>query len=117
MQIITGKIGSGKTIEMIRQAIRQNLTIVCRLEEQKHTYINLAKEKLNSKLQVITYDTFLNKGKMIGRNRDERFIIDDIETFFKCNFNRNIVGFLYDGTDITFTEKINGEFYKKDLTF
>ena len=29
MTIITGKIGSGKTVELVRYAIKNNCTIIC----------------------------------------------------------------------------------------
>ena len=68
MQIITGKIGSGKTFEMIRQAVKQNLTIVCRFEEQKQEYIFLAKKYFSCNLQVIRYGQFLDDSRMYGRS-------------------------------------------------
>lgn len=118
MQIITGKIGSGKTFEMIRQAVKQNLTIVCRFEEQKQEYVFLAKKYFSCNLKAIIYDQFLNDSRIYGRSGDEKFIIDDIEIFLKYVFQRrNVDGFVYNGTDITFTEKINDEFYKKNLDF
>jgi len=32
MTIITGKIGSGKTVELVRYAIKNNCTIICQFE-------------------------------------------------------------------------------------
>lgn len=110
MKIITGKLGSGKSFEMVRFACRNDLTIVFKYKELADNAKQIAFLNFHHNLKTISYYDFLNNVK----TSNEKYIIDDIEQFLS-SLNTNIEGFVYNGDDITFTEKINNKYYKQDL--
>lgn len=112
MKIITGKLGSGKTFEMIRYASRNDLTIVFKYKELADEARRIAYLNFHHNLKTVLYKDFLNNVK----TSEEKYIIDDIEQFLS-SLNTNIEGFVYNGDDITFTEKVNNKYYKQELIF
>lgn len=112
MKIITGKLGSGKTFEMIRHACRNDLTVVFKYKEFADEARRLAFLNFHHDLKTISYNDFLNNVK----TSQEKYIIDDIESFLSM-LNKDISGFVYNGDDVTFTERVNDKYYKQELIF
>ena len=120
MTIITGKIGSGKTVELVRYAFKNNCTIICQFEESIKCIQDLSQRLYGRDVKVISYSTFFYNGCFSGRNDDTKYVIDSIEFFLmrlmaERGSTSSIEGFTCDGEDIIFKERINGEYYSKHL--
>lgn len=120
MTIITGKIGSGKTVELVRYAFKNNCTIICQFEESIKCIQDLSQRLYGRDVKVISYSTFFYNGYFRGRNDNTKYVIDSIESFLmrlmtERGSTSSIEGFTCDGEDIIFKERINDEYYSKHL--
>lgn len=120
MKVITGLIGSGKTIEMLKQCSKDRLTIVVEHRQFRDELIKQAKD-LHLYVEGVTYAEFLAEfrdhldlsRKLLGG----KYFIDNVERFFDVAFGANVVrGFTCDGEEMTVTVRgKQGDFYRKDL--
>jgi len=118
--IITGKIGSGKTVELVRYAFKNNCTIICQFEESIKCIQDLAQRLYGRDVKAISYSTFFYNSCFHRRNDNTKYVIDSIESFLmrlmtERGSTSSIEGFTCDGEDIIFKERINGEYYSKHL--
>ena len=119
MTIVTGKAGSGKTVEMVKQCAKQNLVAVVEFNDYKQVLNDLAQNLGCRGLVVVTYREFIDLfyGQGRGHAKTGRYFIDDIRRFFECAYGAGTVeGFVCDGEDLVITAKDPAVgFYKKDL--
>ena len=120
MTIITGKIGSGKTTELVRYAIKNNCTIICQFEEHIKCMQDLSQRLYGRDVKAISYSNFFYNGCFRGRKDNTKYVIDNIECFLmrlmtERGSTSSIEGFTCEGEDIIFKERINGEYYSKHL--
>jgi len=113
MQILTGKIGTGKTIGLIELAHKNNGILVVWNNDQGH----LMKDNLKclssyynditfENIPVITYNELINK-KLSGKNKDDaKYYIDRIELFLEMF---KVSGFSCDGENVIIREKTFSE--------
>ena len=117
MTIITGLIGSGKTVEMIKQAHKQKLVIVTQYKSFAGDLKNMAKQ-INIRIcDPISYDEFLilrNNQRCMKREDTNKYFIDNIELFLERAFG-NVSGFICDGEEITVMKRTKDGFFKTDI--
>lgn len=119
MTIVTGLVGSGKTVEMIKQCAEKRLTIVVEYEDWKRAVYDMSKT-LRAPVDVITFREFLernNKAHCCCRCQSGGYFIDGIDRFMAFMVGDGIVrGFTCDGEGVVVTAKKDGVgFYKKDI--
>jgi len=118
--IVTGKIGSGKTVELVRYAYKHNCTIICQFEESIKCMQDLSQRLYGRDVKAISYSKFFHNRYFCGRKDNTKYVIDNIEFFLmrlmtERGSTSSIEGFTCDGEDIIFKERINGEYYSKHL--
>lgn len=118
MTIVTGLVGSGKTVEMVKQCADRGLTIVVEREEWKRAVYDIAKT-LKANVEVITFREFTERSdtRCCCRVHRTGYFIDRIDRFMAYLVGGDLVrGFTCDGEGIVVTAKKDGVgFYKKDI--
>ena len=117
MKIITGLIGSGKTVEMIKQAHIQKFVIVTPYKSFAEELKKTAESMHLRICDPISFDEFLtlrNNQRCMGKENDSKYFIDHIELLLEKAFG-NISGFICEGEDITVMKRTEKGFYKTDI--
>jgi len=114
MKIITGKVGTGKTLEMIKQAHIKRFTIVVRKEWLTEAIRETAHNLGYIIPDPISYSEFLSSG--LGMDTGNKYFIENIEEFLAYAFpQKSIKGFICDGENVTVMEKLSEGFFKREL--
>ena len=102
MRIITGAIGSCKTVAMIKRCCAHNLTILTRNYETKSFLQETARNLYFKLKEPETYSDFFKEDNSVGREK-EKFFIEDIASFLEFIFQPNcsIEGFVCEGEDVS----------------
>lgn len=131
MVIVTGLVGTGKTVEALKQCARHQWVFVTEYSQSISVLQEMAK-KLKLRVDITTYAGLVSRYLFGGECRIHHyraelakarrgepgsgFYIDNIEGFLKFLFGDNVKGFTCEGEDLVVTckdEKIG--FYRKDI--
>lgn len=99
MEILTGKIGSGKTAALIRHAYMNNATIVTLSYKNIQHILELCKNMESAtginytSLDVITFDCLIK-----NKDKNKRYFVDNLDYCLQEFFN--ISGFNVDGESV-----------------
>ena len=130
MTIVTGLIGTGKTVEMIKQCAKKRLTIVVERADRARDIEGMAKKIGTEPVNAITYDEFLSRHQRCCAtlknepcppncrcSGNASYFIENIEGFMAKMFGAGTVqGFICEGEDVVVTAKDDKVgFYRKDL--
>lgn len=114
MVVVTGLIGTGKTVEAIKQCARHHWVFVTEYPETAYHIQELAR-RLKLKVEVTTYARLTdiarrNPGGASG------YFIEDINSFMNYMLGDTVRGFICEGEDVIVTCKDDKlGFYRKDI--
>ena len=120
MVIVTGLVGTGKTVEALKQCARNRWTFVTEYREGVGAIQALAK-KLKLQVDVVpcaalASDYSVQPGPLSTDASGAGYYIGNMNSFLKSIFGEGLKGFTCEGEDLIITckdEKLG--FYRKDI--
>ena len=109
MIILAGTQGAGKTVKVLQYAASNGLTIVCAsLDHVRLLQIGAIELGLLIK-DPITISQYLSNPRGHTRDRNARYILDDLEAILQVILNNNVVAASVDTTAFAFCTHLHNE--------
>lgn len=121
MVVVTGLVGTGKTVEALKQCARNRWTFVTEYLREVGEIQALAK-KLKLQVDVVSQEALASAysarpGRLLGIDVSPAgYYIGNMNSFLKSIFGEGLKGFTCEGEDLIITckdEKLG--FYRKDI--
>ncbi len=89
MRIIRSR-GYGKTYDLIKYALKNDVAIVVATEIQKCHHLDMAERCFGKQPNIYTIGEWTRYGK---HQRDDRYVVDELELVARYLLNGNMVGY------------------------